>query len=46
MLNKQAAAALGISVVTLQFHRRQVLTKMQAESVAELIRMTARLGIQ
>jgi FixJ family two-component response regulator len=46
LLNKRAAAALGISVVTLQFHRRQVLAKMQAGSVAELIRMAERLGIQ
>ena len=45
MLNKQAAAALGISEITLQFHRRQVLTKMQAGSVADLVRMSARLGL-
>jgi FixJ family two-component response regulator len=45
LLNKQAAATLGISETTLQFHRRQVLTKMQAGSVAELVRMSARLGM-
>ena len=45
LLNKQAAATLGISETTLQFHRRQVLTKMQAGSVAELVRISARLGI-
>jgi FixJ family two-component response regulator len=46
MLNKQAAAALGISEVTLQVHRRRLLAKMQAASVAELVRMSARLGIR
>ena len=45
LLNKQAAATLGITETTLQFHRRQVLAKMQAGSVAELVRMSARLGI-
>jgi FixJ family two-component response regulator len=45
LLNKQAAATLGISETTLQFHRRQVFAKMQAGSVAELVRMSARLGI-
>jgi FixJ family two-component response regulator len=45
LLNKQAAVALGISEVTLQIHRRNVLHKMQAGSLAELVRMAARLGI-
>ncbi|HXB23493.1 MAG TPA: response regulator [Gemmatimonadaceae bacterium] len=45
LLNKQAAAALGISEVTLQIHRRNVLHKMQAGSLAELVRMAGRLGI-
>jgi FixJ family two-component response regulator len=45
LLNKQAAAALGISEVTLQIHRRNVMHKMQAGSLAELIRMAGRLGI-
>ena len=46
LLNKQAAAALGISEVTLQIHRRNVLHKMQARSPAELVRMAGRLGIR
>ena len=45
LLNKQAAAALGISEVTLQIHRRNVMLKMQAGSLAELVRMAGRLGI-
>jgi FixJ family two-component response regulator len=45
LLNKQAAAALRISEVTLQIHRRYVLHKMHAGSLAELVRMAGRLGI-
>lgn len=45
LLNKQAAAVLGISEVTLQVHRRQVMRKMAARSFAELVRMAERLGI-
>jgi FixJ family two-component response regulator len=39
LLNKQAAGILGISEVTLQIHRSQVMRKMEAESLAELVRM-------
>jgi FixJ family two-component response regulator len=45
LLNKQAAAALGISEVTLQVHRGQIMRKMAATSFAELIRMAGKLGI-
>lgn len=45
LLNKQAAAALGITDVTLQVHRSQVMRKMAARSFAELVRMAERLGI-
>jgi FixJ family two-component response regulator len=44
-LNKQAASALGISEVTLQIHRSQVMRKMQAESLAVLVRMAVKLRI-
>jgi len=37
LLNKQAATALGISETTLQIHRGQVMKKMKAESLAELV---------
>ena len=45
LLNKQAAAELGISEVTLQIHRSRVMQKMKARSIAELVRMTERLSI-
>lgn len=45
LLNKQAAAELGISEVTLQLHRRNVMQKMAAASLADLVRIAQRLGI-
>jgi FixJ family two-component response regulator len=42
-LNKQIAADLGTSEITVKIHRRRVMTKMQAESLAELVRLTASL---
>jgi FixJ family two-component response regulator len=42
-VNKQIAAALGLSVVTVKVHRGQVMHKMAAKSVAELVRMADRL---
>lgn len=45
MLNKQAAVALGISEVTLQVHRGQIMRKMAARSFAELVRLAEKLGI-
>ena len=43
LLNKQAAAELGISEVTLQIHRRNVMQKMVAASLADLVRIAERL---
>ncbi len=45
LLNKQAAAELGISEVTLQIHRRNVMEKMASPSLADLVRIAERLGI-
>ena len=45
LLNKQAAAELGISEVMLQIHRRNVMQKMEAASLADLVRMAERLEI-
>jgi FixJ family two-component response regulator len=44
-LNKQAAAALGISQITVKAHRGRVMEKMRAGSLAELVRMSGRLGL-
>ena len=43
-LNKEAGAELGISEVTVKAHRGRVMKKMQAESVAELVKMSERLS--
>ncbi len=45
LLNKQAAAELGISEVTLQIHRSRIMHKMAAESFADLVRMASQLNI-
>ncbi|MBB5060903.1 FixJ family two-component response regulator [Granulicella aggregans] len=45
VLNQRAAAVLGISKVTLQIHRSQVMRKMGADSVADLVRMAVKLRI-
>jgi FixJ family two-component response regulator len=41
--NKQIAALLGTSEVTIKVHRARVMQKMKAESLADLVRMTERL---
>jgi FixJ family two-component response regulator len=43
LLNKQAAAELGIAENTYQVHRGRVMRKMKAESLAELVRMSTKL---
>jgi FixJ family two-component response regulator len=45
LLNKQSAAALGISEVTLQIHRSNVMKKMGASSLADLVRIAVALEI-
>jgi FixJ family two-component response regulator len=44
-LNKQIAGELGVSEMTVKMHRRQVMRKMQATGVAQLVRLADQIGI-
>jgi FixJ family two-component response regulator len=44
-VNKRIADQLGLSVVTIKVHRGQVMRKMQANSLADLVRMADRLSV-
>ena len=45
LLNKQIAAELGISEIMIKVHRGQIMHKMQAESLADLVRMSEKLAL-
>jgi FixJ family two-component response regulator len=45
LLNKQVGGELGISEITVKAHRGQMMRKMKADSLAELVTMAARLGL-
>jgi FixJ family two-component response regulator len=45
LLNKQVGGELGISEITVKAHRGKVMQKMQADSLADLVRMATRLRI-
>ena len=44
LLNKQIAARLNISEITVKLHRHQVMEKMKAQSLAELVRISEKLS--
>jgi RNA polymerase sigma factor (sigma-70 family) len=44
-LNKQIAGELGVSEMTVKMHRRQVMRKMQAAGLAQLVRLADQLGL-
>jgi len=46
LLNKQVGGELGISEITVKAHRGQVMRKMKAESLPDLVTMAARLGVK
>ncbi len=46
LLNKQIGGELGISEITVKAHRGQVMRKMKAESLPDLVTMAASLGLQ
>jgi FixJ family two-component response regulator len=45
LLNKQVAAELGISEITVKAHRGQVMRKMHADSLADLVRLASTLNV-
>ena len=46
LLNKQVGGELGISEITVKAHRGQVMRKMKADSLPDLVTMAARLGLK
>ena len=46
LLNKQVGSDLGISEITVKAHRGQVMRKMKADSLPDLVTMAARLGLR
>ncbi len=46
LMNKQVAARLALSEITVKIHRGNVMRKMEAQSLADLVRMAEQLGIR
>jgi FixJ family two-component response regulator len=45
LMNKQVAAELGLSEITIKIHRGHVMKKMKARSLSDLVRMSESLGL-
>ena len=45
LMNKQGAAEIGVSEITFKVHRHNVMKKLGAKSLAELVRMADSLGL-
>jgi FixJ family two-component response regulator len=45
-MNKQAAAAIGVSEVTVKLHRQNAMRKLGARSLPDLVRMADALGLR
>jgi FixJ family two-component response regulator len=46
LMNKQVAAQLGLAEITVKIYRGQIMRKMGAKSLADLVRMSEALGIR
>ena len=46
LMNKQVAAEFGVSEITIKFHRGNVMRKMGARTLADLVRMADILGVR
>ena len=46
LMNKQIAAEIGVSEITVKVHRGSVMRKMEARSLADMVRMADALGIR
>jgi FixJ family two-component response regulator len=45
LMNKQVAGRIGLSEITVKIHRGNAMRKMQAKSLAELVRQAEALGL-
>jgi FixJ family two-component response regulator len=46
LMNKQVAAEVGLSLITVKIHRGHIMKKMHARSLADLVRIADALGIR